>query len=126
MKEEGLPSEEIEVAAQVTNNTCCTLNSRQRIRATHLMGDTCHQAPENELSRMDNIVLPMALGRDAQRSTPGQQALISREPSIALNDGQGIPDQLDSNSELYDGITQMIHVVLNNNIDMDPEKSVLA
>jgi len=56
MKEEGLPSEEIEVAAQVANNAHRTLNSRQRIRAACLMGDTHHQAPETELSRTDNIV----------------------------------------------------------------------
>ena len=79
MKEEGLPSEEIEVAAQVANNACRTLNSQQRIRAAHLTGDTCHQAPEMKLPRMDDIVCPTGLGQGVQRSTPEQQALASRE-----------------------------------------------
>ena len=48
MKEEGLPSEEIEEAAQVTNNAYRALDSRQRIRAAHLTGDTHHQAPDTE------------------------------------------------------------------------------
>jgi len=35
------------------NNACCALSSQQRVRASSPMGDTCHQAPENKLSRMD-------------------------------------------------------------------------
>ena len=62
MKEEGLPSEEIEEAAQVVNNARCALNSRQRIRAACLMGDTCHQTPDTERPRMDNIARPMDSG----------------------------------------------------------------
>ena len=105
MKEEGLPSEEIEAATQDANNACHALNSWQRIKAAGLTGDTCHQAPENEWQRTDNIVHPIASRRSVQRSTPRQQALIEREPSMALTSGQSIPDQLDSNTELYDGIT---------------------
>jgi len=126
MKEEGLPSKNIEVVTQNANNACHALNSWQRVRAAKLTDNTCHQAPENELSRMDNTVCPTALGRGVHRKTPKQQALASREPSIALTNGQGIPDQLDSNHELYDGIMCMIHVALEDNLHMDPEKSVLA
>jgi len=66
------------------------------------------------------------MGRGIQRSMPRQQALTSREPSIALTNSQGIPDQLDSNPELYDGIMHMICVALEDNIHTDPEKSLLA
>ena len=70
MKEEGLPSKDIEVATQNMNNAHCPLNSQQRVRAAGLTGDTCHIAPENELQRMDNIVHPMSLGRGVHRNTP--------------------------------------------------------
>jgi len=126
MKEEGLPSEEIEAAAQDANNAHCALNSRQRIKAARLTGDICHQTPDNERQRRDNVVHPTASGRGVQRSTPEQQALISREPSMALMSGQGIPDQLNNNAKLYDSITRIIRVVLDDSIDMDPEKSMLA
>jgi len=43
-----------------------------------------------------------------------------------VTDGQGILDQLDSNPELYDGITHMIHVALEDNMHADPETFVLA
>jgi len=121
-----LPSEDIEAAAQVTNNAHHALNSWQRVRASQLMGDTCHQAPKNELPRMENIVCHTTSGRGVQRNTPGQQALTSRELSIALSDGQGIPDQLYSNPKPYDGITRMIHVALEDNVHADPEKSMLS
>ena len=84
MKEEGLPSKDIEVAVQNTNKAHCTLSSRQRVIVAGLTGDMCHQAHKNEPSRMDNIVHPTTLGRGVQRNTPKQQALTSREPSIAV------------------------------------------
>jgi len=126
MKEEGFPSKDIEVATQNTNNAHHALNRWQRVRAAGLTGDMCHLASENELQGTDNIVCSMALGRGVHRNTPEQQALTSREPSIALTDGQGIPDQLDGSHELYDGIMCMIHVALEDNMHADPEKSVLA
>ena len=52
--------------------------------------------------------------------------LASRELSITLTDGQGIPDQLNSSPELYDRIMRMICMVLEDNMHADPEKSVLA
>ena len=45
MKEEGLPSEEIEAAVQDANNAHRSLNSWQRIKAAGLTGDTRHQTP---------------------------------------------------------------------------------
>ena len=126
MKEEGLPSKDIEIATQNMNNAHRALNTQQRVRAAGLTGDMCHRAPENELSRTDNTVHPTASGRGVHRNTPKQQALASREPLIALTDGQGIPDQCDSNPKLYDGITHMIHVALEDNIHTDPEKYMLA
>ena len=51
---------------------------------------------------------------------------LDNKLSMALTNGQSIPDQLNNNAKLYDGIIQMIHVALDDCIDMDPEKSVLA
>jgi len=75
MKEEGLPSKDIEVAVQNTNKACRALNSRQRVRAAGLTGDTRHQAHENELANMDNIIHPTTMGRVVHRDTPTQPAL---------------------------------------------------
>ena len=70
MKEEGLPSKEIEVAVQNVNKACRTLNSWQRVRVAGLTGDMHHQAHENELANMDDIICPMTMGRGVHRDTP--------------------------------------------------------
>ena len=45
--------------------------------------------------------------------------------SVALTDGQGIPNHVDAPSEQYDGITRMIRAVLAEGQHTDPDKSVL-
>ena len=45
--------------------------------------------------------------------------------SVALTDGQGIPDHVDAPSEQYNGIACMIHAALAEGQNTDPEKSVL-
>ena len=46
--------------------------------------------------------------------------------SVALTDGQGIPDHIDAPSEQYDGIACMIHTALAEGQHTDPAKSVLT
>ena len=46
--------------------------------------------------------------------------------SVALTDGQGIPDHVDAPSEQYDGIARMICVALAEGQHTDPDKSVLT
>ena len=46
--------------------------------------------------------------------------------SVALTDGQGIPDQVNMPSEQYNGIAHMIHTVLAEGQHTDPDKSVLT
>ena len=48
------------------------------------------------------------------------------ERSVALTDGQGIPDQVDGLQEPYNGITKMIWTTLTDAREIDPEKSVLV
>ena len=48
-----------------------------------------------------------------------------RGRSVALTDGQGIPDHLDAPSEKYDGIAHMIRAALAKGQHTDPDKSVL-
>ena len=45
--------------------------------------------------------------------------------SVALTDGQGIPDHVDAPSEQYNGIACMIHAALAEGQNTDLEKSVL-
>ena len=45
--------------------------------------------------------------------------------SVALTDGQGIPDHVDTPSEQYDGIASMICAALAEGQHTDPDKSVL-
>ena len=45
--------------------------------------------------------------------------------SVALTDGQGIPDHVDAPAEQYDGIACMICAVLAKGQHTDPDKSVL-
>ena len=47
-----------------------------------------------------------------------------RGRSVALTDGQGIPNHIDAPSEQYDGIAHMIHAVLAKGQHTDPDKSV--
>ena len=46
--------------------------------------------------------------------------------SVALTDGQGIPNHIDVPSEQYDGIARMIRIVLAEGQHTDPDKSVLT
>ena len=46
--------------------------------------------------------------------------------SVALTDGQGIPDHIDMPSEQYDGISRMICAVLAEGQHTDPDKFVLT
>ena len=46
--------------------------------------------------------------------------------SVALTNGQGIPDHIDVPSEQYDSIAHMIRTVLAEGQHTDPEKSVLT
>ena len=45
--------------------------------------------------------------------------------SVALTDGQGIPNHIDMPSEQYDGIARMIRTELAKGQHTDPDKSVL-
>ena len=64
MKEEGLPSRDIEVATQNENNARHALNSWQRVRTARLTGDTCHLAPENELQYKEWTILSIPQPRE--------------------------------------------------------------
>ena len=46
--------------------------------------------------------------------------------SVALTDGQGIPDHIDAPSEQYNGIAHMICAALAKGQHTDPDKSVLT
>ena len=46
--------------------------------------------------------------------------------SVALTNGQGIPDHIDAPSEQYDGIACMICAALAEGQHTDPDKSVLT
>ena len=46
--------------------------------------------------------------------------------SVALTDGQGIPDHVDMPLEQYDGIACMIRTVLAEGQHTDPDNSVLT
>ena len=49
-----------------------------------------------------------------------------RGRSVALTNGQGIPDHVDAPSEQYDGIARMICTALAEGQHTDPDKSVLT
>ena len=46
--------------------------------------------------------------------------------SVALTDGQGIPDHVDVPLEKYDGVARMIRAALAEGQHTDPDKSVLT
>ena len=49
-----------------------------------------------------------------------------RGQSVALTNGQGIPDHIDVQSEQYDGIAHMIRAALAEGQHTDPDKPVLT
>ena len=53
-----------------------------------------------------------------------QETTHYRGQSVALTDGQGIPDHINMPSEQYDGIARMIHAALAEGQHTDPDKSV--
>ena len=60
----------------------------------------------------------------SEQQPTGQQR--SWQVSVALTDGQGIPDQTDQLSEGYNSIIRMTRTALADNVDTDPDRSVLA
>ena len=54
-----------------------------------------------------------------------QETTHYRGRSVALTNGQGIPNHVDTPSEPYDGIARMIRAVLAEGQHTDPDKSVL-
>ena len=54
-----------------------------------------------------------------------QETTHYRRRSVALIDGQGIPDHVNVPLEQYNGIAPMIHAALAEGQHMDPDKSVL-
>ena len=46
--------------------------------------------------------------------------------SVALTDGQGIPDDVDAPSEQYNGVAHMLCAALAKGQNTDPDKSVLT
>ena len=55
-----------------------------------------------------------------------QETIYYHGWSVALTQGQGIPNHVDVPSEQYDGIARMIHTVLAKGQHTDPDKSVLT
>ena len=55
-----------------------------------------------------------------------QETVHYRRRSVALTDGQGIPNHIDVPSEQYHGIARMIHAALAKGQHTDPDKSVLT
>ena len=55
-----------------------------------------------------------------------QETVHYRRWSVALTEGQGIPNYVDAPSEQYNGIAHMIHTVLDEGQHTDPDKSVLT
>ena len=54
-----------------------------------------------------------------------QETTHYRRWSVALTDGQGIPNHVNTLLEKYDGIARMIHAALDEGQNTDPDKSVL-
>ena len=90
--------------------TQLTQNERTCLREVNLTGET-HEVH----------MPPYAL---AQSNIALMQS--HQERSVALTDGQGIPDQVDGLQEPYDRITKVIQTTLVNTREMDPEKSILV
>ena len=64
-------------------------------------------------------------GGDPQIDVEQETAHYCRQ-SVALTDGQGIPDHVDVPSEQYDGIARMIRTALAEGQHTDPYKSVIT
>ena len=57
---------------------------------------------------------------------PQQETIHNSGRSVALTNGQGIPNHIDVPSEQYNGIAHMIHTALAKGQHTDPDKSVLT
>ena len=55
-----------------------------------------------------------------------QETAHYRRWSVALTNGQGIPDHIDTPSEQHDSIAHMIRAALAEGQHTDPDKSVLT
>jgi hypothetical protein len=121
------PDEQCLRAIDEARAVCRAVDSRHCVHNAGLTGDT------------RNVILPSkgpqrahqpatSAGPEPTRlyDNPACMVRQSRERSIALTVSQGIPDVTDGSPEPYDGITQMIRIVLAEAADMDLDKSLLV
>ena len=98
-------------------------NSRYRVQKVGLNAEARIASPiTGTVEPTSNLVMNKG---DPQMDME-HETIRYRGWSVALTDGQGIPDHINVPSEQYNGIARMIHAALAEGQHTDPDKSVLT
>ena len=97
-------------------------NSQYRVQKGGLNAEAHIASPT---TRMVEPTFNRTMNEGDPRMDIEQETAHYCRQSVALTDGQGIPDHVDAPSEQYNGIAHMIRAVLAERQHTDPDKSVL-
>ena len=98
-------------------------NSRYRVQKAGLNAEARIASP---ITGMVEPMFNQAMNKGDPQMDMEHETVHYSGRSVALTDGQGIPDHVDAPSEQYNGIACMIHTVLAEGQHTDPDKSVLT
>ena len=98
-------------------------NSQYRVQKVGLNTEAHIASP---ITRMVEPTFNQTMNEGDPRMDVEQETTHYHRRSVALTDGQGIPNHIDVPSEQYDGIARMICTVLAEGQHTDPDKSVLT
>ena len=98
-------------------------NSQYRVQKAGLNAEAHIASP---ITGMVEPTFNRAVNEGDPQMDVEHETIHYRGRSVALTNGQGIPDHIDAPSEQYDGIAHIICAVLAKGQNTDPDKSVLT
>ena len=98
-------------------------NSQYQVQKVGLNAEAHIAGP---ITGMVEPMLNRGMNKGDPRMDMEHETAHYRGRSVALTNGQGIPDHIDAPSEQYDGIARMIRTALAEGQHTDPDKSVLT
>ena len=98
-------------------------NSRYQVQKAGLNAEACIASP---ITGTVEPTFNRAMNEGDPRMDMEHKTVHYHGRSVALTDGQGIPNHVDVPSEQYNGIARIIRAALAKGQNTDPDKSVLT
>ena len=122
-KNNNLSRQEVIDAENELGKAVQAKNSRYQVQKAGLNTEACIASPT---TRTVEPMFNRAMNQGDPQMDMEHETTHYHGQSVALTNGQGIPNHIDAPSEQYDGIACMIHAALAEGQHTDPDKSVLT